>query len=615
VAIPKKPDHPSLSTAAPSIRLFFYCGITGFIFSCLYLLTMQRTIQGLDCGELATVAATGGIAHPPGYPLFTLLGNLFYKIIPWGTPCYKIGTVSAMAGAGTVSCLCFTAYLLSGSFFAGLFCACMLGLAPLFWHYSTVTDVFALHCFSLVFAIAIITWIIVNKNYAKRLFVLLGVACAMGISNHHTVILFFPIYCYLIVKLFSLPATVSFKIGRSLLSIIVACTGFLSYGLLIMQNGAWKWGHVSDLSSLFGLFIRADYGTFHYATNPEKIFWWENMVAFINVVSSQMHILIITVSLVGFFIWIFSCNKFRLLGFVLMGAGVISGPVFTLLFNISPVGLGGFVNERFYIAPFCIICLLAGLSLNSFADSAMFKPYRFLMKPGLFAILLVSIPGLFSHKQTTYLEDYVDNCMKFAKPKAVIIGNSDSELGGFLYMQQVLKKRPDIVFIAPHLLQASWYQCFLKKTDTTIQFPGYAVDIQNKNWLHNFHLVNKSHPLYISPSLWYDSLLLRRTGTVVPTNPALLEVLDEKDVNLDSISKELKKTRSMLKIRTYPENYKEAMATVDYIVYYNYAYTYSYLAYLFLKAGDIENKNKANVTSFFLSHPWQIPKENYLRQL
>jgi hypothetical protein len=115
----------------------------------------------------------------------------------------------------------------------------MLGLAPLFWHYSTVTDVFALHCFSLVFAIAIITWIIVNKNYAKRLFVLLGVACAMGISNHHTVILFFPIYCYLIVGLFSLPATVSFKIGRSLLSIIVACTGFLSYGLLIMQNGAW----------------------------------------------------------------------------------------------------------------------------------------------------------------------------------------------------------------------------------------------------------------------------------------------------------------------------------------------------------------------------------------
>ena len=67
----------------------------------------------------------------------------------------------------------------------------------------------------------------------------------------------------------------------------------------------------------------------------------------------------------------------------------------------------------------------------------------------------------------------------------------------------------------------------------------------------------------------------------------------------------------MLKIRTYPENYKEAMATVDYIVYYNYAYTYSYLAYLFLKAGDVDNKNKANITSFFLSHPWQIPKENY----
>ena len=43
----------------------------------VYLQTMAPSVPNIDGGELATVCATLGIAHPTGYPLFTLIGYLF----------------------------------------------------------------------------------------------------------------------------------------------------------------------------------------------------------------------------------------------------------------------------------------------------------------------------------------------------------------------------------------------------------------------------------------------------------------------------------------------------------------------------------------------------------
>src|SRR4051812_3806729 len=40
----------------------------------VYLQTMAPSVGFIDDGELATVCSTLGIAHPTGYPLFTLIG-------------------------------------------------------------------------------------------------------------------------------------------------------------------------------------------------------------------------------------------------------------------------------------------------------------------------------------------------------------------------------------------------------------------------------------------------------------------------------------------------------------------------------------------------------------
>ena len=52
-----------------------------FISFGVYLHTLTPTVGFHDSGELITVAYTLGIAHPPGYSLYTLLSKVFCTLI------------------------------------------------------------------------------------------------------------------------------------------------------------------------------------------------------------------------------------------------------------------------------------------------------------------------------------------------------------------------------------------------------------------------------------------------------------------------------------------------------------------------------------------------------
>ena len=55
----------------------------------LYIVTMPEHATLEDSGALITVAQFSGIAHPPGYPLYTLL--------PFGTIAFRVQLLSAIA--------------------------------------------------------------------------------------------------------------------------------------------------------------------------------------------------------------------------------------------------------------------------------------------------------------------------------------------------------------------------------------------------------------------------------------------------------------------------------------------------------------------------------------
>ena len=75
-----------------------FAAVPGGLALILFLATCSPTVNFTDSGELATVAWVGGIAHPPGYPLYTLLSILFIHI-PLGNPAWRLNVLSTLTAA------------------------------------------------------------------------------------------------------------------------------------------------------------------------------------------------------------------------------------------------------------------------------------------------------------------------------------------------------------------------------------------------------------------------------------------------------------------------------------------------------------------------------------
>src|SRR5207245_998256 len=111
----------------------------------LYLRTLCPTVYLGDPGEFCTAIATGGVPHPPGYPLFSLLGRAALALIPFGEPAFRIGCVVALAAALAVAALYFLAREIGATPWAAATSAAVFAVSYGFWSQSTRVEVYSLH--------------------------------------------------------------------------------------------------------------------------------------------------------------------------------------------------------------------------------------------------------------------------------------------------------------------------------------------------------------------------------------------------------------------------------------------------------------------------------------
>ncbi len=69
----------------------------------LYLSTMARSVIEGDPGEYQFVPYVLGIAHPPGYGFYTLLGKLFATLVPLGNVAFRMNLLAGLCGATLVT--------------------------------------------------------------------------------------------------------------------------------------------------------------------------------------------------------------------------------------------------------------------------------------------------------------------------------------------------------------------------------------------------------------------------------------------------------------------------------------------------------------------------------
>jgi hypothetical protein len=111
----------------------------------LYLRTMAPGLTFGDAGDLATAAYQLGVPHPTGYPLYTLLGALWIRLIPLHDPAWRMNLLSAACASLAVGALYLAALEFLSSRRAAALAAGVFAVCPTFWSQAVITEVYALH--------------------------------------------------------------------------------------------------------------------------------------------------------------------------------------------------------------------------------------------------------------------------------------------------------------------------------------------------------------------------------------------------------------------------------------------------------------------------------------
>ncbi len=118
-----------------------------FVFLILYGATLLPDVLPADAGEFQLVATTGGVAHPPGYPLYTMVGWLFARIPVGPSAAWRVSLFSAVTAAATLSIVYATARKVTGSVWSGLAAVLALGGSTTFWATATQASIRPLTAF------------------------------------------------------------------------------------------------------------------------------------------------------------------------------------------------------------------------------------------------------------------------------------------------------------------------------------------------------------------------------------------------------------------------------------------------------------------------------------
>jgi hypothetical protein len=86
---------PRVDVAAAS--LWWPAGIVLVVALVVYLRTCARTVTLVDSSEMILVRASLGVAHPPGFPAYTMIGHLF-SLVPVGSVALRLAAAVACGG-------------------------------------------------------------------------------------------------------------------------------------------------------------------------------------------------------------------------------------------------------------------------------------------------------------------------------------------------------------------------------------------------------------------------------------------------------------------------------------------------------------------------------------
>lgn len=416
-----------------------------------YALTAARSIQGGDSGELAAVGAVGGVAHPPGYPLYILWSRAF-AWLPAGSPTHRVALTTAISAALAIFLLETAARAWGARPVAASLAAALFAVSPLAWRLATAPEVFMLNvaiASALVMVAAPAPWL-----HEERRAITLALLAGLGLANHHSIVLLAPLGLLAWASAVRRTERRALAVGGSLAALAI---GLLPYGYLALAaDRECVWGDTSTLHGLVHQFLRVDYGTTQLAASTEEP---QRLAQLVLLGRTFLASGIVITLLVGAIVAVVR-RRWSWPVAALTASLLLAGPIFVTRFNLPPHGLMSLVVMRFHLLPLALATVLGALGLDGVVDRVETPLAKRLALGGCVAALLAraAMSGadvVAEHRPTT--ERYLRNVLAMLPKDSILLAHGDDAAGGFEYLQCATGERSDVVVIAPPLMLTEWY--------------------------------------------------------------------------------------------------------------------------------------------------------------
>jgi hypothetical protein len=566
----------------------------------LYLITAARDITFGDTPELTAVALTGGVAHAPGYPLFTVIGWVFGQL-PVGPLPFRIALFSVVCHTLTVGVIYAGTFRFTRSIPAAAVAAAVLAFAPLFWYWSLVGEVFPLNdLFAATMLLLVALW---HEHPERRaLFVAGGLVGGLGMADQQTILLLGPAVLY-VMWLRRKVLLRDLTLVRN--AAIAFAAGLLPYLVLIPLAGRdpfFSWGDIRGPGDLVSHVLRTDYGTTSLIADPK--FAGGSLIARVGQLFIEMDPLFLAMVIVGA---IFAWRVRRWYATYLLIAFGVAGPAFIAYSNAKiddPTVQA--VLGRFFLMPYVAVAPLVGFAVLAAGELAgRLRLSRRVLETALAAVTLSAAIAIVvlnyrdidqstNHVARTFGEDLLATM----RPNAIFFGGGDPIVFSVAYLQAVEHARPDITLVESPLLGAKWYVRQLKRLHPELviqddQYGGTTAPVK-----HLFD-ANRTRPLMAVGDLPDGSTTgfyyFASHGLLYDVHP-IAEI-----VTLDSMAADNEQVLAGYHPSRYadltgPFRTWERLSLVDYsLAYYRVGHEYQ------VAADGLKDKNAAQATQLYAS--------------
>ncbi len=471
----------ALSNNSPRLETAVGIG-SALIALAVYLRTLAPSLPTGDSGELIVAAWLLGVAHPPGYPLFSLLGHGF-TLLPFGSVAYRVNLMSAVFGAATVGVIAVTIYRLVAATRAQTWVrvvsagvgALALAFSTALWRYSVVAEVFTLNSFLAALLICVLLEF-ERRPERMRLLWAAGLVSGLALANQQTVVLVAPACLLLLAsgarKLLIASNARSF-IGNAAIGAGLLVCGALVYlylPLAAARDPALNWGDPRTPDALWRDITRADYGTYNLVVSGQHGSPIDHVLLLLRDLYDGFTVAGCVLALVGAW-WLWRRQPLASLALVL--AFVVAGPAFVAYANPSidnPVVYG--VLERFYVLPSIFVAVLVGAGVAQVA-TVLRQPWHLAAA----ALGLIPVVALVLHtpqmdqSTNTVDHDYGFDVLTPLEPNALFLLTGDAATMAVDYVQMVDGYRPDVVSLNMEKLKLATYVSQIRRQDKGIAIP------------------------------------------------------------------------------------------------------------------------------------------------